>query len=280
MDQEAAKAREHAAWSKVAPGWRWHDARLRRYAAPVTERLVAGLEPGDFVLDVAAGTGEPSISAAQRVGPTGRVIATDFVEEMLAVARQKASQLGLQNLELRLIDAERIDAAAGSFDAITMRFGLMFMPDPAAFLEGARRALKPGGHIALAVWAGPDRNPWAAVPMAVLKRHMEIPAPLPGAPGIFAFADPARLRSALEGAGFEDVTIEEVKVTMSDFDTGVEFASFTLDVAGPIALLFDQLPQDKKALVTEEIGLAAERAGGGKPHLGGVALVATGRVSG
>jgi SAM-dependent methyltransferase len=248
MDNEAAKANQHSTWKSVAPGWKKHDATLRRYAAGATERIVAGLKPGDHVLDVASGT------------------------------REKAAGRGLKNIEFRRVDGEMLDVPDASFDAVTMRFGLMFMPDPGACLSRARRALKPGAHIALVCWAAPDRNPWASLPIAVLKRHVEVPAPPPGAPGLFAFADAARLRSTIEAAGFSDVKVEEVELTMSDFDTGAEYVAFTLELAGPIAMLFAKLPEAERGAVAEEIAREAERAGGGKPLLKGVALLATGRA--
>src|SRR5258708_34019145 len=101
MDNAAAKANQHATWKSVAPGWKKHDALLRRYTAPASERVIAALKPGDHVLDIASGTGEPAIAAAERVGPSGRVLGTAFVEERLASAREKAPAPGRKNVEAR-----------------------------------------------------------------------------------------------------------------------------------------------------------------------------------
>jgi ubiquinone/menaquinone biosynthesis C-methylase UbiE len=190
---------DHRCWTEAARAWRKHDARLRTAFAPVTERMLQAtcLGADGRVLDIACGTGEPALSAAEQVGPGGIVLATDFVEEMLAFAREKASERGLDNVVFRRVDAEELEAPAGSFDAVLVRWGIMFMSDPAACLKRARAALRSGGRIAVACWAGPERNAWADSASA---------------PSLFAFADPERLRRAMQDAGFEDVVLEEVHV--------------------------------------------------------------------
>ncbi|MBZ5559522.1 MAG: class I SAM-dependent methyltransferase [Acidobacteriia bacterium] len=279
MDNTTVKANQATTWRTVAPGWMRHEERMRKYTAPLTQRMMSGIERGHKVLDIATGVGDPAISIAEKVGPSGSVLATDLVAEMLAFAREKAAERGVKNIEFHHVDGEELDPPASSFDAVTMRFGLMFMPDPEGCLKKARKALKPGGSIALATWAAPPRNPWAAVPMATLGRHVDVPKPPPGAPGLFAFADSGRLESTIKSAGFSDVRVEEVEVTMSDFDKGADFWTFMMDVAGPIAVLFStKVPPEKRAAVAAEIAREVEAAGGGKAHLKGVALFASGRA--
>jgi ubiquinone/menaquinone biosynthesis C-methylase UbiE len=188
---------EHRCWTEAAPAWRKYDARLRSAFAPVTERMLqaTGVGADARVLDIACGTGEPALAAAEQVGPAGFVVATDFVAEMLAFAREKATQRGLDNVVFRRVDADELEVPAGSFDAVLVRWGIMFMSDPVGCLKRARAALRSGGRIAVACWAGRDRNAWA-----------------PEASALFAFADPALLRRAMQDAGFEDVVIEEVHV--------------------------------------------------------------------
>src|SRR5216684_6146815 len=260
MDNAAAKANQFKTWQGVAPGWKkWNDV-MRRQTMPATDRFVAAIRPGQRVLDIASGVGEPSISIAEKVGPTGSVLGTDLVEEMLVSAREHAASRGVKNIEFKHVDGEALDVPKGSFDVVTMRWGLMFMPDAVACLTRARAALKPGGTILLTCWSAPAKNPWAAIPMGVLSRHIEMPTPAPGAPGLFAFADGSRLRATIEEAGFSNVALEEVDVPMTDFPTGQEFLTFMLEIAGPIAMFFSRVPPEERTAVANEIAREVERA--------------------
>ncbi len=154
----------------------------------------------------------------------------------------------------------------------------MFMPDPLACLRPALRALRPGGRLAVACWADPARNPFVTVPMGVLKKHMTIPDPPPGAPGIFAFASADRLRGVLEEAGFRDVVVEQVTIPMADFATGAEYDVFIRALAGPVASLFSQLPADKQEIAKKEIAEEAVKKSSkpGRVVLQGVTHIAAG----
>jgi SAM-dependent methyltransferase len=275
MDAAEVKANQHKVWSAAAPGWRKHDSSLQKYAAPVTERMVAGLKPGQQVLDVASGTGEPALSAVARVAPGGSVVGVDFVEEMLAFAREKAVQRGLSNIEFRVMDAEQLDFAPATFDAVTFRWGLMFMPDPVGCLRRLHRALKPGGTLTLTCWATLDKNPWVAIPLRVMQRVLELPDPPAGAPGGFAFADPARLRSTIIDAGFNDLHVEPVELVMADFATGAELVEYVAAIAGSLAILFKRLTPEQLPQVKAEMAKDAEQAGGGRARLKGVTWLAT-----
>jgi SAM-dependent methyltransferase len=280
MDKAEAKAKQLQSWTAVAPGWGKYDETVTAWAAPVAARMIelAGIGPGARVLDVASGAGEPAITIAEKVGPGGSVLGTDFVEEMLAFARQKAAKRSVRNIEFRRVDGEALEVDGKPFDAVTIRWGLMFMPDPLACLRPVHRALRPGGRLAVACWADPPRNPFVTVPMGVLKRHMTIPDPPPGAPGIFAFSNADRLRGVLMEAGFHDVVVEQVTIPMADFATGAEYDVFIRALAGPVASLFSQLPADKQAVVKKEIAEEAERksAKPGRVVLQGVTHVAAG----
>jgi ubiquinone/menaquinone biosynthesis C-methylase UbiE len=274
------KATQHQTWTAVAPGWKKHDQRLVETAAPAAERLLdrAGVKAGMRVLDVASGTGEPALRAAKRVGPSGSVLGTDFVEPMLAFAREKAVAQGLQNVEFRCVDGETLDVPAGSFDAATIRWGIMFMPDAVACLRQVHKALKPGAHVAVACWASPEQNLWASVPAKLLMKAAEVTPPPPGAPGIFAYADPKRIESTLAEAGFKSITVEPVELTVADFDSAADYWNYTREMAGPVAALFAKLSPEKQASVTSEILAEVDRLSpGGRTVLRGVTWVAAGQ---
>lgn len=280
MDKVEAKDKQHKSWTMVAPGWGKYDPLMRAWAAPVTDRMIAlaGIRAGSRVLDIACGAGEPALTVAEKVGPKGSVLATDFVEEMVGYARSKAQARALSNIEFRCVDGETLDAPAGSFDAVTMRWGLMFMPDPVACMRRVNDALRPGGKAVVCCWTEAADNPFVTVPLGVLKRHMEIPEPPAGAPGIFALASPDRLRGIFVDAGFRDVAIEQVTIPMADFATGAEYDVFIRELAGPVASLFVQLSADKQAVVKREIARDAEAhsAKPGRVYLQGIAHVAVG----
>jgi SAM-dependent methyltransferase len=270
-----AKQQQHDTWRAVAAGWARRSERLRRLGQPVTERFLREIAPGQRVLDVASGVGEPALTIAEHVGRSGRVVGTDLVEEMVAAARATAAARGVVNVEFRHVDGEALDVDPGTFDVVTSRWGLMFMPDPVACLTAARRALGPGGRLVAAVWASPDRNPWIAVPMGVLMRGLGIEPPPPGTPGAFALADWERLQGVVEAAGFTSVLLEELALPMSDCDRGHEYLEFMLDLAGPLTALFDKVPEAERAQAMDEMAAACEAAGGGTARLPGVTWIVT-----
>jgi enediyne biosynthesis protein CalE5 len=155
------KALQRHEWGVSAAGWQRHWAIWERAAQHVNVRLIelAHVDAGHRVLDIATGLGEPACTAARRVGPTGWVVATDVSPQMLALAQEGASMLGLQNMEFREMDAEEPDLPAHTFQAVLCRWGLMFLPHLAPALSKLRRLLVPGGRFAAIVWGPPERAP-------------------------------------------------------------------------------------------------------------------------
>jgi ubiquinone/menaquinone biosynthesis C-methylase UbiE len=278
---DEVKSRELQSWTSVAPGWRKHDKRLTEAFGAVSQALLdkAGVKEGDAVLDVACGTGEPAIPAAVRVGAKGRVVATDFVARMVDFAREKAAAAGLRNVEFRVTDGEQLDLPAATFDAATMRWGLMFMPTPVACLQYIHRALKPGARLALTTWAAPDRNPWASVALRVLTKYVELPSPVPGQTGIFAFADPDHIRRTMAAAGFTDIVVEDLDVLWAGPESGREYFNELIEMAGPLASVYEKLPEEKQRAYADEVAVEAERLSVRKPGvaLPGVTWIAWGR---
>jgi len=232
---EAARAHRAASlanWEEAAAGWVARQEVLRALAAPVSEWMIdaVDLQPGQRVLELAAGLGETGFLAAELVAPAGGVITSDQADAMLDGARRRAGELGLTNVEFQVLNAEWIDLPVASVDAVLCRWGYMLMADPPVALSETRRVLRPEGRVALAVWDAIEHNPWALHPAAeLLERGLSEPPP-PGAPGPFALGDKRAVRDLLEAAGFQDVWVERLELTQRapSFE---EFWETTLDLA-------------------------------------------------
>jgi len=200
----------------VADGWAaWLDWTERNFR-PVTDWFVhaAGWKPGSRVLDVACGSGYPAMEAARHVRPGGRVVATDISTEMLAVASRRATNGGLDNIEFLEMDAEELTVKDASFDAVTNAYGLMLCPDLPRALSEAHRVLKPGARVALVTWDEPSRSPFFSVITAVAAPFLGLVPPPSGAPGPFRLSSPTQLGSLLRDAGFDDVRVDNVSMTL------------------------------------------------------------------
>ncbi|MBD0283219.1 MAG: class I SAM-dependent methyltransferase [Thermoleophilaceae bacterium] len=210
LDRYRAESRER--WGEAAPGWEERHDWLMESTRRVNDWLTEAVDPrpGQTVLEIAAGTGGLGFEIAERVGANGRVISADFAPEMVEVARRLGDRRGLANVEYRVMDAERMDLGDDSIDAAVCRFAYMAMADPAAALRETRRVLRSGGPLAFAVWRTSDRNPWAAIPGMTLVQRGHMSPPEPGAPGIFAMAEPGRIRELVTRAGFGEPEIEEI----------------------------------------------------------------------
>ncbi len=164
------------------------------------------------MLELAAGPGDTGFLAAGLIAPGGTLISSDVVDEMVDQARARAAELGISNVEFRTIDAEWIDLPAASLDGVIARWGYMLLADPATALGETRRVLRPGGRVALAAWAGPEENPWAAAPTAELVAMGAIDPPDLDEPNMFAWRDSQRIGELLEQAGFTDIVVEQVAI--------------------------------------------------------------------
>ncbi len=253
-DPDTYRAESLESWREVAPGWEARREWLMDITAPVIDWIVERLdpEPGHTVLDIAAGTGDLGFRVADRVGAEGKVLCTDFAPEMLDVARRNGAGRGLENVEFRVLDAERMDLADDSVDGVVCRFGYMLMADPAGALKETRRVLRDDGRLSFAVWAGPDRNPWAAVPGMTLIQRGHLPPPEPGAPGIFAMGDPDRIRELVLGAGFGEPEVEEIAFDYHYADAD-DLWDALIRLAGPWARVFNSLPEDERQATREAI---------------------------
>jgi SAM-dependent methyltransferase len=223
-------------WRRGARGWERRQATLREKTATVSRWLVDAIDPqpGERVLDLAAGPGETGFMAAQRLGERGRLLCTDQSPEMVDVARRRAQELGLQNVDFAVLDAQRMELEPASFDAAICRWGYMLMGDPGEAMRRTRAALRDGGRLALATWDRPDRNLWMTAPMMALVAQAAIPPPDPSAPSPFALHDPADLERRLADAGLRSVRTERLEFPQRypSFD---EYWAETMDMAAPLA---------------------------------------------
>lgn len=245
VDDAREKSRE--TWDQMAPGWERHREYMWRTTRHVAEWLVEQVrpQPGDVILDLAGGVGDNGFLAAERVGESGKVIVIDFAPQMVEIARRRAADAGLSNVETMVLDAERMELADDSVDGIVCRWGFMLMHDPGAAAKECRRVLKDGGHLALSVWAGPEKNPWVTTTgMTMMQLGHETPSDPFGPGGMFSLADHDAIRSLLTGAGFTDVVVEEMAVEWRH-ESFAESWEFTTQVAGALASLVKELPPDK-----------------------------------
>lgn len=243
---EEAREKSRAIWDEMASGWERERDYMWSTTRHVAEWLVDNVDAreGDTILDVAGGPGEGGVLAAARVGPTGRVIETDFAPEMVEVARRRSAELGLANVDHRVLDAENMGLDDASVDGIICRWGFMLMLDPEAALRECRRVLKDGRRLALSVWGGPDKNPWITVVGMTMIQLGHQPSGDPFGPGgMFSMSDPDTIRGMLSSAGFEEIVVEEMAVDWHHPSSEHSW-QFTTQVAGALAQAIKTLPPD------------------------------------
>jgi SAM-dependent methyltransferase len=237
IDPVTIKNDQRVAWDAISSGWESSLAVFERGAAAATARLLelGGVRPGQTVLDVGTGLGEPALTAAGVVGPAGRVVGVDISPSMLEVARRRAAAGGAGNIEFAVADLESIALPPGSFDVVLSRWGLMFAIDHVALFRGLARLLVPGGVLAAAVWAPPAAAPMMSLGYSVLGERLELPPPPPGMPGPFSMSDPGELTGELTAAGFTDVSVTELVVPFR-LASAREYVEFNKAVSPPALL--------------------------------------------
>ena len=199
-------------WQEAAAAWHRWGPELEAWLGEATQVMLdlAGIDAGDYVLDVAAGAGGQSIAAARRVGQQGRVLATDISANILEYAEREARAAGLANVATRVMDGEELDVEEAFYDAVISRVGLIYFPDQQRALRAMLRSLKPGGKIAAIVYSTPERNEFFSVPVSIIRRRAQLPPPAPGQPGPFSLGGEGVLAAAYEQAGFRDVDVRAV----------------------------------------------------------------------
>lgn len=253
-------ATQRSDWNRVAPGWEKWDRFFDEQMAFLNHRLVgdARLRPGLKVLDLGSGTGYPAILAAQTVGPAGSVLGIDLAEQMVAAAERKATRLGLTNITFRQGDVTTLPFEDRSFDAVTSRFCLMFLPDIPKAVSEIARVLKPGGWMATAVWSAPENNPSISLSVEAIRKIVDLPPPDPTAPGIFRLAKPGDLSGMVERAGLSDVSESEFVAEWA-YASADEYYESLLDIAAPVQTLMAKLSDEQRETVKRLMFEAANR---------------------
>lgn len=198
-------------WAGVM-GERWlaHLDRFEGMIAPIGQALIsrAAFRPDERVVDVGCGAGGTSIEIARLVGPQGAVLGIDISPQLIEAAQRRGQAARVDNVSFRCADAAIAEIDGPRYDHLFSRFGLMFFPDAPAAIANLHTYLRAGGRVDFCVWAPARENTWVAQMMGIIGQYVELPAPVPRAPGPFALDDPAYLRELLTRGGFEAVRID------------------------------------------------------------------------
>jgi SAM-dependent methyltransferase len=254
FDPHVYKATTRAQWEDAAEAWHRWGPTIEDWLGPATERMLdaAAITAGSKVLDVAAGAGGQSIAAARRVGPAGRVLATDISPAILAYAAKAAEDAGLGNLTTVEMDGERLTADEGGFDAVISRVGLIYFPDRQAALTAMRGALRPGGRISAVVYSTAEANGFFAIPVGIIRRRAQLPPPAPGQPGPFSLGAPGIAERAFAAAGFHDISVETITSPVR-MASAAECVRFERESFGALHQMLSGLSQPDREAAWNEI---------------------------
>ena len=254
FDATKYKLGQRDQWNKDAAAWhRWNSA-LNRWFGDVTREMLdlAEIAPGQRLLDIAAGAGEPALSAAERVGPEGYILATDIAKDIVRLAQEVASERGFKQIETRVMDGENLDLADASFDTILCRLGLMYMPNPEAALSEWHRVLRPGGRVSVVVFSTADRNGWGMTPVSIIRERAQLPPPVPGQPGPFSLGAAGVLEATFQKAGFTRPYIRTVHVPLKMSNT-TEYMKLAQEAFGAFNAMMAHLSTKERESVWAEV---------------------------
>jgi len=276
-DPDELRASIRAMWERSADGWAQSSGRFTAATLAVSHWLVDAIrpQPGQRLLELAAGIGETGFLAAELIEPGGVLVSSDGAEAMVEQARARAEQLGLTNVEFRPVDLEWIDGRTAEFDGVLCRWGYMFAVDREAALRETRRVLRPGGRVALATWTEPARNPWAMVVREALYDAGLIDALEPPSPSPFDLSTPELVGALLEDAGFAEIETAELELSFP-YAGAIDYFSEAVALVRPLADLVAELNERQLKDLRERLEQKAApyAHADGSFSLPGVALVA------
>ncbi len=260
FDPVKYKNTTHDQWQAAAEAWYRWSATLNQWLGKATDTMLemAGTGSGHRVLDIAAGAGEQSITAAKKVGPSGYVLATDISANILDYANQMAQQAGVNNIETKVMDGENLSLEDETFDAVISRVGLIYFPDQQKALKEMYRVLKPGGKVAAIVYSTPEKNKFFSVPVSIIRNRAKLPPPLPGQPGPFSLGAEGVIEKAFSQAGFINVRSELVDSPLS-LPSAKECVRFEKESFGALHQMLSSLSTEEKESVWEEIETALQQ---------------------
>lgn len=276
LEQEQIREQQRESWNKFSPGWKKWDNLFMDFLRPMGEEIIRSLQvsDGDHVLDVASGTGEPGLTIAAHI-PSGKVYITDLAESMLKIAEANAREKGLTNIETLACDVCELPFADESFDAISCRLGFMFFPDMLTAAKEMRRVLKRGGKIATSVWNVAESNFWVTAIMSNINKHMQLPPPVPGAPGMFRCAKPGFMSDLFGQAGFNRIQVKEVTGVLN-CGTAERYWEVMNDVAAPVVAALSKADEPTREKIRKDVFASVqERFRNGPVKIESSALVIT-----
>ncbi len=241
-------------WDAAAAGWNHHSTLIRPWLQGITQTMLddARIAPGMRVLDVAAGAGDQTLDIARRVGPHGRVVATDLSPGILALAQANAAAAGLAQVSTQVSDAQALGLAGAGFDAAICRLGLMFCSAPLMALSSIRLALRPHGRFSALVFGPPERNPCLRIAFAAARKHRQLAGAETGrsaspddAGALMSLGKPGLLHELLVDAGFADVAVRSVPAPFFA-SSAAHYVDFLRSSASPLMALLQPLAQSEQ----------------------------------
>jgi ubiquinone/menaquinone biosynthesis C-methylase UbiE len=254
FDAKKYKQTTFEQWQTAAEAWYRWSSLLHQWLGKSTDKMLemAGITAGHHVLDIAAGAGEQSITAAGKVGPSGHVLATDISPNILQFAKKMAEEAGIKNIETQVMDGENLSLDDETFDAVISRVGLIYFPDQQKALREMWRVLKPGGRVAAIVYSTPEKNKFFSVPVSIIRNRAKLPPPLPGQPGPFSLGAEGVIEEAFRQAGFRNVVsvLVDSPVLLPDAMSCVQFEKESF---GALHQMMGSLTDTEKESVWKEI---------------------------